>query len=182
VTVSRYNLVLLRTGTWAGSKGPIRYSAGQLSRAAASFAHKPVTYGHPVDATGAFCPAAQSVAVLNAFRVGDLEADVRFDGQALRGVAAIDRALLARHDIVLLGRLDQGERAYDVSTGLFLLPDGSVRGDHVGLVPVGACPSPHCGITGPGLVGNVAPVLVGDGLGPLAVPSAGYSWSGGSLS
>jgi hypothetical protein len=177
---SRYPVVLLRVGAFAGSAGPVRYTSRMLARSVPTWENKSVTSGHPRGPDGRFVSVDHSVQVFNAYHVGRL-GDVAFDGAALRGVANVERPLLGRLNPLLLARLDAGEVA-NVSTGLHLMSDGSVRGDHVALLgrEPGACSVDHgCGVGGQPLVGNAASLRTGDGLGPLPVPSIGFTWSGG---
>jgi hypothetical protein len=180
--ITRFPITLLRVGTFAGSAGPVTYTAARLARSVPGWEGRSATVGHPRH-EGRFVSIDHSAAVFNAYHVGRLS-EVSFEDDLLRAVANVERPLLGKLNPLLLARLDSGERA-NVSTGLYLMSDGSLRGDHVALLgrELGACDTTAgCGIGGVPLVGNAATVRPASGVGPLPVPSIGYSWAGGSLS
>jgi hypothetical protein len=173
--ISRYPVVLLKVGTFSGGRGPIFYSAARLAKSVPTWEGTSTTAGHPV-AGGKFVSVNASPEVFSAYHCGRLEA-VGFDGVALTATAAVERPLLGKLNPLLLSQLDAGQFK-SVSTGLWLDESGDIRGDHLALLgwQPGACDVGHgCGIGGVPLVGNAAAVRVGDGLGPLPVPSIGYS-------
>jgi hypothetical protein len=145
---SVYPITLLRPGVWSGSRGAIRYTEGMLRRSADRWNNNvPVTHGHPRIGTE-FVSIHVNVAIWLQYRVGELR-NVAFDG-ALRGLAVVERLLLAAHDPLLLMALDHG-KLRSVSTGLRIV-DGELYPDHVAVLgPMfgpGACDVPHCFVGG----------------------------------
>jgi hypothetical protein len=126
---SVYLITLLRPGVWAGNHGRIYYSERMLRRSADRWNGMAVTHGHPRIGTE-FVSVNVNVAVWLRYRIGELR-DVVYD-DALRGLAVVDRGLLAARDPLLLGALDAG-RLRSVSTGLRIV-DNEIYPDHCALL------------------------------------------------
>jgi hypothetical protein len=173
--ISKYPVVLLRTGTFNGSNGPVYYSAARLAKSVPTWEGRSTTVGHPV-AGGRFVSVHFDADTFARFHCGTLEA-VNFDGAALTATAAVERGLLGKLNPLLLMQLDHGQFK-SVSTGLWFDADGNIHGDHVALLGwlPGACDVGHgCGVGGVPLVGNAAARPLASGVGLLPSPSAGYS-------
>jgi hypothetical protein len=129
VPQSAYPITLLRPGVWSGNRGPVRYTEAMLGRSAERWNGVAVTHGHP-RLGDAFVSVHTNVAVWLRYRIGTLTG-VTFDG-TLRGLAVVERPLLAARDPLLLAALDAGQLR-SVSTGLRLV-DGEIYPDHVALL------------------------------------------------
>lgn len=140
---------MLRTGTFAGSRGPVRYTLDALRKSAPHWENAAVTVGHPRDEWGDHV-SANSDDVLRRVGVGRVFDVGMKGGSTLRAEVWLDTAVANRIDPRIVRTIRNG-RAIECSTGLFILrgergADGvlvahELRPDHLALLPdeVGAC-------------------------------------------
>jgi hypothetical protein len=145
-------VVMLTVGTYAGSQGPIHYTAHALNESASLWNGRPVVVYHPSMKAGGY---ANHPEIFNRQKVGVLF-NGRFDGRRLLADAWIDVEKARKVDNRIIEAI-HANRVMEVSTGMtaeFAEPSifnagfgyapaaARLHPDHLALLPdmTGACP------------------------------------------